>query len=239
MVGVTSTRTWRRLAVWMHVLTSVGWMTLAMVLTVTLTYAVAEPAQGAAILATAHHLDAVLLAALANGSALTGIVLSATTAYGFFHHWWVSTKFAITLGQLYLGIFVLSAALDRAASAPGGTPPSGWLLAGTVLMASAIAFQAWLSLARPWGRIGRRARPRPPAGPNWPFAAAVLAAPVDLALGVVVGDPMPVTSVLVLLAVLGRRAWVLRRSRPRGPAEAAGAAGRAGAASGQAGSPAA
>lgn len=35
-----------------------------------------------------HHLDQVLLAPMAVGSALTGIVLATATPFGFFHHWW-------------------------------------------------------------------------------------------------------------------------------------------------------
>lgn len=81
-----SARTWRRLTVWLHVLTSVGWMALAASLAALLALTTADPAARGPALLAADHLDAVLLAPLAVGSALTGIVLAAATPYGFFHH---------------------------------------------------------------------------------------------------------------------------------------------------------
>lgn len=201
-----SARTWRRLTVWLHVLTSVGWMALAASLAALLALATADPAARGPALLAADHLDAVLLAPLAVGSALTGIVLAAATPYGFFHHWWVTVKFAITLVQLYLGIFLLSGMLGDAHADPASAPPAT-LLVTTLLMASAIAFQAWASIAKPWGRTPWSAdRPKPAAGPRWMFAAACAAVVADLVLGFVAGNPMPVASVVVLVAVLvGRR----------------------------------
>ena len=208
-----STRTWRRLTVWLHVLTSVGWMSLAASLAVLLALATADPAARGAALLAADHLDAVLLASLAAGSALTGIVLAAATPYGFFHHWWVAVKFAITLVQLYLGIFLLSGMLGDAHADAASAPPAA-LLATTLLMVSAIAFQAWASIAKPWGRTPWSAgRPKPVTGPRWMFASACAAVVVDLALGFVLGGPMPVASVVALLAVLlGSRGIMPRRT---------------------------
>lgn len=216
-----STKTWRRLTVWLHVLTSVGWMALAGALAVLQVLATTDPtARGAALLA-AHHLDAVLLAPLAVGSALTGMVLAAATPYGFFHHRWVAVKFMITLVQLYVGIFVLSARLDAAHADPASAPSAG-LLALTLLMVAAIAFQAWVSIEKPWGRTRWSAcRPRPATGPRWMFASGCAAVVADLALGFAFGNPMPVASVVVLVAVLlGRRPQVspARRARSTSPA---------------------
>ncbi|WP_226380054.1 hypothetical protein [Pseudonocardia sp. KRD291] len=206
-----SLRTWRQLTVWLHVLTSVGWMSLAAVMAVSLAFSATDPALRLGALETAHHLDQSLLAPLAVGSALTGIVLSSATAYGFFHHWWVTIKFAITIVQLYLGIFVLSNALDAARTTPEQAPSATGLVLGPALMASAIAFQAWLSVAKPWGRTPGTRRRRPPTGPRWVFAAAVVAVPLDLTAGLVLGQPRPLAAVLVLIVVLVHRARVLRR----------------------------
>ncbi|RZT83382.1 hypothetical protein EV383_0184 [Pseudonocardia sediminis] len=208
-----SLRTWRQLTVWLHVLTSVGWMALAAVMAVSLAFAATHPALRLGALETAHHLDQSLLAPLAAGSALTGIVLSAATAFGFFHHWWVTIKFAITLVQLYLGIFVLSNALDVARTTPEQVPSATGLVLGPALMAGAIAFQGWLSIAKPWGRTPGIRRAKPPTGPRWVFAAAVVAVPVDLTVGLVLGHPRPLAAILVLVVVLVHRAWVLRGSR--------------------------
>ena len=222
MVGMSiaapSLRTWRQLTVWMHILTSVGWMSLAAVMAVSLGLAVGDPGARLGALSTAHHLDQTLLAPLAVGSALTGIVLSAATAFGFFHHWWVTVKFAITITQLYLGIFVISDALDAALRAPGSPPPPAGLILGSLLMVGAIAFQAWVSVAKPWGRTPRSAgRVRPPAGPRWVLAATVVAVPVDLAVGIGSGHPRPLAAVLVLVVVLADRARRLHGGRAAAP----------------------
>lgn len=202
---MSSTKTWRRLTVWLHVLTSVGWMALAASLAALLALAVADPAARGPALLAAHHLDAVLLAPLAVGSALTGIVLAGATPYGFFLHWWVAVKFAITVVQLCIGIFLLSGMLGDAHADPAAAPP-GVLLATTLLMVSAIAFQAWASIAKPWGRTPWSAgRPKPATGPRWMFASACVAVVVDLVLGFYAGNPMPVASVLVLVAIMNRR----------------------------------
>lgn len=154
------------------------------------------------VLAAAHHPDAVLLAPLAVGAALTGITLAAATPYGFFHHWWVTVKFAITVVQLYVGIFVLSGILNAATADPASL--SGPLIAlPAALMAAAIAFQAWLSIDKPWGRTRWSARrPKPVAGPRWMFAVTCAAVVVDLVVGAVTGAPLPLASVAALVAVL-------------------------------------
>lgn len=204
-------KTLRQLTVWLHVLTSVGWMSLAAVMGVSIALAAGDPAQRLGALTTAHHLDQVLLAPMAVGSALTGIVLAAATPFGFFHHWWVTVKFAITLAQLYLGIFVVSDALDRALAAPESAPVAG-MLAAPVLMVSGIAFQAWVSVAKPWGRTPwyGRGRPKPPTGPRWVFAVTIAAVAADQVLAFATGAPTPYASPLVLLVVLAHRTWTLR-----------------------------
>jgi hypothetical protein len=91
----------------------------------------------------------------------------AATPWGFFRNWWVLAKFGITLVQLYPGIFVLSSALTEAADTARG---SVGLVVGAGLMAGAIAFQAWLSVAKPWGTVGGGRRTRAGTAPAWVFA---------------------------------------------------------------------
>jgi hypothetical protein len=181
----------------MHVLTSVGWMTCAIALFALLVPALSGEAAWA--VTAAHHLDTRLLAPLANASAATGIVLALATPWGLTLHRWVLTKFVITLVQLVAGIVLLSAALDTAASTLEVSFP---LVGGTAFMAAAIAFQAWLSVAKPGGR--RRSR-RLPTAPAWVFATAVAAPVLDIALGLVLGFPSPLFALLaVALAVAAR-----------------------------------
>jgi hypothetical protein len=190
-------------------------MALALTLLALLALAVTEPADAGSATAMAHFLDDVLLAPLANTSASTGLVLSLGTAWGLVHQRWVLTKFAITLGQLYAGIFLLSGALGDAAATAAPGPA---MIGGTVAMSGALGFQAWLSVAKPWPRTrwarhrgtGRPARL--PTAPPAVFAMAVVAPLVDIAVGTVVGFPTPVLSLLSVVA-----AGVVRRRALRAP----------------------
>ncbi|WP_246170319.1 hypothetical protein [Pseudonocardia hierapolitana] len=212
-------RTWRQLTVWLHVVTSLGWMALALTLLALLALSVSDPAHAASATAMAHFLDTVLLAPLANASASTGLVLSLGTAWGLIHQRWVLTKFALTLGQLYAGIFLLSDALGETAATVHAEPA---LVAGTAAMAGALGFQAWLSVTKPWPRT-RWARHRDtgrpvrlPTAPAALFAAAVLAPLVDIAVGTVVGFPTPVLSLLSVVAAAVVRRRALRAPRAAG-----------------------
>ncbi|WP_436520863.1 hypothetical protein [Actinoplanes sp. HUAS TT8] len=204
-------KTWRHLTVWLHVLTSVGWMVQAMTLCVLLSvgFATADADVRHAATSMALQLDGRLLGPMADASAFTGIMLAAATPWGFFRHWWVTVKFGITVVQLFAGIFLLSPVLERSAEAG----PSARQIAATALMASAIAFQGWLSVAKPWGRIRDR-RPSSVA-PRWIFTMTVLGGLADLALAFTIGHPMPLLSIILLVVGLSRRPRWLRTSGPR------------------------
>jgi hypothetical protein len=199
-----SVRPWRQLTVWMHVLTSVGWMSMAVVLFVLLLRG--EPG-------AAHVVDVSLLAPLANGSAFTGLVLACGTAWGLVVHRWVLAKFAITFVQLWAGIFLLSGALTTAAATGD---PSWELVAGTAAMASAIALQAWLSIAKPgprtrWGTDRATCRPvKLPTAPGWVFVLGTTAPVADLALTIALGFPSPFVQVIALVAVVVARRVAVR-----------------------------
>src|SRR5690349_7644871 len=136
----------RSLLVWLHVVSSVGWLSQAVALLALLLYGMKTSDVNA--FRMARVLDHNVLAIMANTSAFTGMMLSATTPWGYFRHWWVLAKFAITVSQLYVGIFILSDNLEEAANGH----VSVWMPVGTALMIGAIAFQTWLSVAKPWGR---------------------------------------------------------------------------------------
>ncbi|MFG1918382.1 hypothetical protein [Micromonospora sp. NPDC048898] len=207
-------RRWRQLTVWLHILTSVGWMAQAMALCVLLAVGLAtdDVVVRDAATAMAHRIDGRLLAPMAGVSVCTGIVLAAATPWGFFLHWWVLTKFTISMIQVYAGIFVLSPALTG--SLTGG--PSLGLVIGTALMAGAIAFQGWVSIRKPWGRVRRAQRGTAPTGPGWIFAATVLGGVAELSIALVLGHPLPLLSViLIVLVLVSRRRWPGgRRGRP-------------------------
>ncbi|MEV7228127.1 hypothetical protein AB0M79_14050 [Polymorphospora sp. NPDC051019] len=205
---------WRQLTVWLHTLTSVGWMAQAMTLCVLLAVGLAadDVAVRDAATSMAHRIDGRLLAPMAGVSACTGIVLAAATPWGFFVHWWVLTKFTISMVQVYLGIFVLSPALTTSLTA-GPTPA---LVVGTALMAGAIAFQGWLSVRKPWGTVRGGRRPGASTGPAWIFVATVLGGLAELTVALVLGHPLPLPSIILIIVVLScRRRWAgSRRARP-------------------------
>lgn len=221
--GRRAGRTWRQLLVWLHVASSVSWMSQAAALAVLLFVAA-----GAGPLTTrvgavesAHILDSSVLVFSANVSAATGFFLSATTSWGFVHFRWVAAKFVSTLGQLYVGIFVLSGRLNVAADALRAGDDGGlvFLAGAATLMAGAFAAQVWLSVAKPGGRtaVGRSAGKLATA-PSWSFACAFVAPLGDVALSLgVLGHPTPILSLLLLVVLLVRRRIIragVRASRP-------------------------
>jgi hypothetical protein len=214
-----SARRWRQLLVALHVITSVGWMgqALAIFALVAIGLASDDPDTRLSAYSMAQVVDGYVLVYLANAAAFSGLMLCALTPWGYFRHWWVLTKFAITIAQLYLGIFLLGPHLDAAVreAGRGGPDPAQWPAAGAAFMASAIAFQAWISLTKPWPRTPWPATPRRlPTAPRWLFAAAVAVPIADYLLGrLVLGFPMPG---LQLLTVVGYPFWrsaQLRKAR--------------------------
>ncbi|MFD9887951.1 DUF2269 family protein [Amycolatopsis sp. NPDC059027] len=198
---------WRQAVVWLHVLSSVVWIgeALALMTLLVLGATTDDPRVRVSATSMAHVLDTTLLAPMANAAAFTGILLAASTAWGFFRHWWVLTKFVLTLAQLYAGIFLLSGALrDSVEAARAGAPvPIGWpLIAGTALMAGVLAFQAWLSVAKPGKRTSWSPTAKPRTAPAWIFAAGIAAPLADTTAGLLLGYPLPALSLLMLATVL-------------------------------------
>ncbi|WP_044506794.1 hypothetical protein [Gordonia sp. KTR9] len=193
----SSARRARQMLLWIHVLSSVSWMSQALALLVLML----NPGEGGVV--AAHVLDTTVLVVSANLSAMSGFLLSSTTPWGFFVHWWVLVKFVITVGQLVVGIAVLSPTLDEATRSGDATPG---LLTATVVMATLIAFQAWLSIAKPWPRVPRRTQGKAPVPGTVVRIAAPAALLGDVVVFVSVGQPIPLCSVVVLVAaIIGRR----------------------------------
>lgn len=211
-----STKRWRTVLVWLHALTSFVWMSQAMALSTVVGAAVVttDPDFRVAVMDIAVLLDNRLLAPFGNASAFTGFVLAAATPWGFFRHRWVLTKFVITVIQLNIGITVLSSGLHRAQQVAATGQPIGWWpsVVGGALMASAIAFQGWLSLAKPWGKTQwaatRGPRKLPTATPVV-FTSSIAAVAVDLAISQWAGFPFPLAELVILVAILTRRTRTL------------------------------
>jgi hypothetical protein len=193
-------------------------MSQALGLVVLMSLAASDPGQAVAATSMAQRIDNTLLAPMANAAAFTGLVLAGSTAWGYFRHWWVLAKFVLTFAQLYAGIFLLSGALhDSAAAARAGAADVvAWpQVAGTALMASVLAFQVWLSVAKPWKRTPWAPAAKPPTAPTWVFAAGVFTPLADVTISTFWGRPLPALS-LIMLIVLGLELRG-RRRRARRP----------------------
>ncbi len=206
----------RKLLVWLHVVTSTGWMCMALALFVTVTYALdaAGPARVAAF-DVAHLIDTDVLQFMATTSAFTGLMLSGLTPWGYFRYWWVGAKFVITFSQLYVGIFVLSPNLHV-----NGSPTL--IRVGSLLMASALACQVWLSVAKPFKRTPWAQPGKLPTSPARTFALCLAVPAIDYLLGeYLLGQSTPALSMLVVIIHPIRKAFVRRSSRAAVPRVAA------------------
>ncbi|MDQ2585374.1 hypothetical protein [Saccharothrix yanglingensis] len=182
----------RKLLVWAHVVSSTGWMFMALALFVVVDYALSAPGRLAAFDA-ALLLDVEVLQFMATTSAFSGLMLSGLTPWGYFRHWWVLLKTVVTFTQLYVGIFVLSPNLH-----PGGSPLM--MRVGSLLMASALACQVWLSVAKPLRRTPWAGAAKPRTAPGWAFALCLAVPAADYALGeLVLGRSTPVLALAIVV----------------------------------------
>ena len=185
----------RTLVVWLHVVTSVGWLSQAVALFALLLYGLNTGDVNA--FRMARVLDHHVLAFMGGASAFTGMMLSATTPWGYFRHWWVLGKFAITIGQLYVGIFILS---DRLEAAANGHVDM-WMPIGTACMISAFSFQTWLSVAKPWGRTPwADPKVKLPTASAKAFALALVIPLADLVIGLSTSSPAPFLMLITVIA---------------------------------------
>ena len=189
----------RKLLVWLHVLSSVGWMSQALALFALTTYALgANGTSRTGAFEMAKVIDADVLRFMATTSAFTGFMLSALTSWGYFRHWWVLFKFVITLTQLYAGIFVLSPNLDL-----GENGDPALIRAGSLLMAGALAVQTWLSVAKPGKRTPWTPPGKFPTAPGWVTGICVAIPLIDYLLF----HGIPALSLLVAIAYPMWRSW--------------------------------
>nr|WP_232837224.1 hypothetical protein [Lentzea terrae] len=191
----------RTLVVWLHVVTSVGWLSQAVALLALVLYGMKTGDDNA--FKMARVLDHQVLAFMGAASAFTGMMLSATTPWGYFRHWWVLAKFVITVGQLYIGIFILSDNLEAASH--GHVTP--WLPVGTAFMISAFSFQTWLSVAKPWGRTPwADPKVKLPTASTKAFVLALVIPAADFVIGVYTASPAPFLMLVTVIAYAIRRA---------------------------------
>jgi hypothetical protein len=155
---VRLTRGWRKTVLTVHIGSSVGLMGVdAALLLLGLTGA--GGADPRTVYPAMSLLGSALLVPLALLSLASGVALGLLTPWGLVRHWWVLLKLVLTTAGSVLALFVMSPLLGRAAAAAGaGAPVTDGLLwraptgASVVLLTTLV-----LSVAKPFGRVRRRA----------------------------------------------------------------------------------
>lgn len=188
----------RKLLVWFHVVTSIGWMSLALSLATLVMWGLSTGDQSA--FAMARVLDTETLRHLGVAGAFSGFMLAALTSWGYFRYWWVLLKVVITVTQLYVGAVVLGHYLEH--------EPGPGLVAASLLMVGALAFQAWVSVAKPWKLTPWASRTKIPAAPGWKYLAAIAIPVLDYLI-----FKAPLLSLLVAVGYPFWRARELRSAR--------------------------
>jgi hypothetical protein len=152
----------KHLLVWMHVISSVGWCATAVSqLAMTGIALNADKAHQLVLFDTILALEDGILDPLGISAAYTGVMLSALTPWGYFRHWWVATKFWLTLACILLGSIFLGRWLESVVEAlqAGHDDWSVFpLVAGTSFTVVALLLMIWVSIAKPWGRRGTESR---------------------------------------------------------------------------------
>jgi len=196
----------------LHVLTSVGWLTMALAQVTLMLHAMTltDAATRRSALTMTEFIDHAVLQSAATGSAYTGLMLSALTSWGFFRFTWVTVKLAVTIGGLYLGIAHLGQWLHAGvlASETGGLGPVSLSVYWASALIVALVFASWLSVAKPWGRLrpAQRVRREPDAHPIL-WVSALLVPFVDYLLHL-----QGALMLFTVLGYVGYRSWRPRRA---------------------------
>ncbi|WP_255949435.1 DUF2269 family protein [Streptomyces odontomachi] len=162
----------RRALLVVHVITSAGWLGLALGL---LALGVTAVTTGSPVVTEASYRSMKvftdwLIAPISLLTLLTGLVLSLGTPWGLAQHRWVFIKFWMTLVTTGLSIFALRPEITNAvghAIAGGAIPEQYALISAPSVSLSAYTFMTVISVLKPWGltkhgqRVRDRARRRP------------------------------------------------------------------------------
>jgi hypothetical protein len=146
----------RKVALTAHVLMSVGWFGIAVVV---LVGAVAAMTTGDASLTRALHrfLELAPWVSIPAGvlAAATGVVLSLGTRYGLVRFWWVVIKIAITVAVVVTDAVVIERMAQQAV-VTGSSP--GPLRDGAIAHVVVLVLATVLSVFKPFGRTPRGQR---------------------------------------------------------------------------------
>ena len=160
----------RRFALTLHVTSSVGWLgavTALFALTVVGLKATGAPTMQAAYLSM-NIVGEFVIVPFGVAALVTGIVQSLTTPWGLFRHYWVLTKFVLTViavALLLLHQFMAVAVVAQRVLDAGARLPEVGALGRQLVVDAAGAFALLvaatvISIFKPWGRIEQRRTPR-------------------------------------------------------------------------------
>ena len=160
--GFRLRKTAHKVALTAHVLSSVGWFGVAVVvvfcgITATVT---SDPTLPVALY-RAMHASLWLSTPTGVVAVGTGVVLSLGTVWGLVRHRWVVAKIGISAAVIVTDALVISSATASAASTGIASSP---LRDGTIAHCIVLAVATGLSIFKPKGRTphGRRSRPETP-----------------------------------------------------------------------------
>ncbi|MGH3907142.1 MAG: hypothetical protein ACRDTE_23645 [Pseudonocardiaceae bacterium] len=208
----------KHVLVFLHVLASLGWWAMGLAQISFMMVALGSAGEDRLVaLEAAQHLDHTMLIYFANAAAYTGIMLAALTQWGFFRHWWVTVKFAVTIVVTVVGVMLLGQWRQEMidATRSGGPGPSTLLVMSSVTATvAALAFLTWVSIAKPWGRIRSTAGRAPQRPPARTFLLACAPPFLDYAVSLALGFPSPLLQLLTVLIYPVRRAQKGRRTGP-------------------------
>jgi hypothetical protein len=205
----------RKFALVAHVTSSVGWLGAVAAFLILgiagLTSERAETLRGAYVAMNLIGLVAIVPLSLA--ALLTGLIQSLGTHWGLFKHYWVLTKFALTIVATTLLLLhqftAVGGAAERVSAASAGTLPDvGGLGTQLVFDAGAavvvLLVTTTLSVYKPWGPIGRQPHEAPslaqPAAPSPATPSLPTSLPLELRIFLGVIAAIIATVVIVHLA---------------------------------------
>ncbi|MQA10499.1 MAG: hypothetical protein GEU98_18470 [Pseudonocardiaceae bacterium] len=155
-------RRWRQFVVLLHVILSVGWLGVAasaLVLSIVAFFETRVP-----VLRAVYEFHGMLIAVLTRpigiGAVVTGIILSLGTKWGLVRHYWVLTKFVLSIGAILLSAMVQTELIEVGlayANTPGSaelaSAQSGILLVA-IFHVVALGLSTGLSVYKPRLRRG-------------------------------------------------------------------------------------
>jgi hypothetical protein len=162
--GFRLRKTAHKVALTAHVLGSVGWFGVALVVAFCgITAVVTTDPTLPVALYRAMHASLWLSIPIGAVAVCTGVVLSLGTAWGLARHWWVVAKIGISVAVIVTDALVISSATARAASTGTASSP---LRDGTIAHCIVLAVATGLSIFKPKGRTphGRRSPADTPGG---------------------------------------------------------------------------